>query len=297
MLERKVIRAKVTGFCMGVRQAVETACCEIEKNSRGNVYTLGPLIHNPHVLEELESRGLKIIDLQELPENFNGAAVIIRAHGVSLQTEADLQRRGVLVIDATCPKVKSSQLKAAEFSKAGYFLFLAGDESHAEIAGIRGYYETTETEVIIVNSPSMAEKSAKKLFAISPNAKTALIGQTTISAEEYKAIGSVISHYFPDLVIVNTICNATKERQDSLRELTGKVDGIIIAGGKDSANTRRLYDIAKASGKPCTLAEKAADIPKEFFSLKTIGLAAGTSTPDYVIKEIEERIRFYDTKS
>jgi len=279
-----VIRAPALGFCMGVRRAVEFAYGE----NQPPVHTLGPLIHNPHVLNELKRRGVATLNEEDLPADLHGATVIIRAHGVSPQTEAELHQRGARVIDATCPRVKSSQLKAAAFAQAGYRLFLAGEEHHAEITGIRRYYENNARLCAVVSNAAEAEKAAAALREKSHNAKTALIGQTTISEEEYRGIGAVIARYFPDLEIAQTICAATKERQDSLREIADKVDAIIIAGGKDSANTRRLLAIAEAAGKPCALAETPAGIPPDFFKFNTIGLASGTSTPDTLIDDIEQ---------
>jgi len=142
--------------------------------------------------------------------------------------------------------------------------------------------------VQVVSCAEEAEIAARLLSEVSEiqSPKTALIAQTTISEEEYHAIGAVISRYFPILEIIPTICAATRERQDSLRELLSKVDAVIITGGKDSANTRRLLAIAQASGKPCAIVETANDIPPEFFRFETVGLAAGASTPDKVIESI-----------
>ncbi|MCL2269785.1 MAG: 4-hydroxy-3-methylbut-2-enyl diphosphate reductase [Treponema sp.] len=306
-----IIRARKLGFCSGVRQAVDLAYKEAAR--QGAVYTLGPLIHNPQVLDELKRRGVEILD-ERLPEDLSGATVIIRAHGVGPQTEAELRRRGATVVDATCPNVKSSQLKAAAFAKAGYRLFLAGEERHAEITGIRGYYEAnvpvnaqnetagtprlTAAFCAVVCCAAQAEEAAAKLHAgeaFSGNdgpleAKTALIGQTTISAEEYREIGDAITRFFPGLEIAGTICAATRERQDSLREITGKADAIIIVGGKKSANSCRLLAIAETSGKPCALVETAGDFPPEFLKLNSVGLVSGASTPDTVIDEIEQTI-------
>jgi 4-hydroxy-3-methylbut-2-enyl diphosphate reductase len=290
-----IIRAKTIGFCTGVRRAVELAYTEAG-HSKGNrpVYTLGPLIHNPQVLDDLKRRGVEILDERHLPENLRGATVIIRAHGISPQTEAELRRRGAQVIDATCPKVKSSQIKAAAFAEAGYRLFLAGEERHAEIIGIKGYAGRDAPFCAVVSNAAAAEKAAAQLHdedsALCRSAATALIGQTTISAEEYQSIGSAITRFFPDLEIAPTICAATQERQDSLRELLEKTDAIIIAGGKESANTRRLLAIAEAANKPCAQVETVVDIPVDFFKFNTIGLASGTSTPDTVIDEIEHRL-------
>jgi len=285
---------------MGVRRAVELACNQADRPT-GKVYTLGPLIHNPQALEDLKQRGIEILDETKLPENLSGAVVIIRAHGVSPRTEAELRERGAALVDATCPKVKASQLKAASLAKAGYRLFLAGEESHAEIAGIRGYAEDgwnknehSRQFLRVVSNTAEAEIAAKLLSEDlklnSCPAKTALIAQTTISTEEYHAIGAVISRYFPMLEIIQTICAATGERRDSLRELLGKVDAVAIGGGKDSANTRRLLSIAQASGKPCAIVETANDIPPDFYKFETVGLAAGASTPDTVIDSIEQAL-------
>jgi 4-hydroxy-3-methylbut-2-enyl diphosphate reductase len=303
---KNIVRAKVLGFCMGVRRAVKIACnqlaCNQAERPAGKVYTLGPLIHNPQALEDLQQRGVAILDEHDLPENLSGGIVIIRAHGISPKTEAELRKRGAKVVDATCPKVKASQLKAASLAKQGYRLFLAGEESHAEIAGIRGYVEDGwiqgnhadhDKQFLQVVSNAEEAEIAAKLLSEDPELhngpiKTALIAQTTISDEEYHAIGTVISRYFPTLEIVPTICAATKERQDSLRELLNKVDAVVIAGGKNSANTRRLLAIAQASGKPCAIVETVNDIPPDFFKFKNVGLAAGASTPDTVIDEIEK---------
>jgi 4-hydroxy-3-methylbut-2-enyl diphosphate reductase len=281
-----VIRAKTLGFCMGVRRAVELAYTAA---SACRVYTLGPLIHNPQVLEELKRRGVETLNEENLPKDLHGASVIIRAHGVSPQTESELHRRGAQIIDATCLRVKSSQLKAAAFAEAGYRLFLAGEEHHAEIAGIKAY--AGAGFYAVAGNAASAETLAARLYAEDQSAgtrtKTALIGQTTISAEEYRDIGGAIARFFPDLEIAQTICAATRERQEGLREILDRVGAVIIAGGKDSANTRRLLAIAETSGKPCALVETAADIPPDFFSFNTVGLASGASTPDGVIDEAE----------
>ena len=287
----KVIRARVLGFCMGVRRAVDLACREAalqQADAAGKVYTLGPLIHNPRVLERLKLLGVQIMDESRLPKDLTGVSVIIRAHGVSPQTEALIRGRGGRVVDATCPRVKGSQLKAAALAVAGYRIFLAGEKHHAEIAGITGYAGTGFYAV--TGSAAEAEEAAARLMDEDAAAKTALIGQTTITVEEYNSIGESLKKFFPDLEIAQTICPVTEERQEALRELADTVDAVIIAGGKESANTRRLFAIAGAAGKPCALVETVADIPPEFFRFETVGLAAGTSTPDSVIAEIERAL-------
>jgi len=289
-----IIRARVLGFCMGVRRAVELTVTQAKKAAEEGsaVYTLGHLIHNPQVLADLEKQGviaLKQNALERIQEKGKNCCVIIRAHGISPQAEEKLRGMECKITDATCPNVKKNQLKTQELSRAGYSLFLAGESAHAEIEGITGYASSAPFCKAVVNT-QQAREAAAALHETNSNAKTALIGQTTISQDEYREIGNEIKKYFPDLEIVNTICAATAERQQALRELLNEVDAIIIAGGKESANTRRLLVIAQESGKPCAMVERASEIPREFFSFKTIGISAGASTPDSLINEIESAL-------
>jgi len=285
----KIIRSEILGFCMGVRRAVELATAEADRGT-APVYTFGPLIHNPVVLSDLESRGVKVLDV--LPQNIEGC-VIIRAHGIGLDVEEKLRSAesgaGCRVIDATCPRVKASQIKAEELAFAGYSLFLAGTPEHAEIEGIVGYTGSAPFRAVVCCALD-AEREAAKLYRKNNDAKTALLGQTTISEDEYFKIGEAIKILFPNLEIINTICPSTTERQQALRELLNKVDALIIAGGKESANTRRLLAIAEESGKPCALVENPDEIPPSFRSFETVGLCAGASTPDSLIDEIEKAL-------
>jgi 4-hydroxy-3-methylbut-2-enyl diphosphate reductase len=280
----QLYKARVLGYCMGVRRAVEMAYREA-REAPGRVYTLGPLIHNPQVLEDLRSRGVEALEGDRLPPDLRGGVVIIRAHGVSPALEAELGSRGARIVDATCPKVKASQLKARSLSGAGYQVFIAGEREHGEVIGIRGYAPGS----LVVANPAEAEEASRSLRAESPAAKAALIGQTTISPEEYAAIGAAIGKNL-DLEIVDTICGATRERQEALRELCAQVEAVVIAGGRESSNTRRLLEIARSRGKPCWLVESAADMPSEAAAFKTLGLSAGASTPDAVIREIENAL-------
>jgi 4-hydroxy-3-methylbut-2-enyl diphosphate reductase len=257
-------------------------------NSRSRVYSLGPVIHNPEFLAVLESRGVTLINELELPEKLENCTVIIRAHGISSKTESELNNRGYRIIDATCPKVKTSQLKAKELSDSGFFLFLAGEAEHAEIKGIHGYIK--DGFCVTVGCATEAETEAAKLYQTRGGVKTALLGQTTISEDEYNAVSASIKKYFSDLKIINTICAATAERQKSLRELLNHAEAVVIAGGRESANTRRLLLIAQESGKPCVLAENAGEIPDSFKNFETVGICAGASTPDSVIDEIERKL-------
>ena len=309
---------------MGVRRAVEmadaaisTAATETDVSAEGSlpqgrlpIYTLGPLIHNPHALASLSRRGIKILNESALStdspcaESLAGAVVIIRAHGTSPATENLLRELNVNIIDATCPRVKESQNTAFTLAKKGYTVFIAGEKDHAEVKGIYGYVmAASKIPCVIAGNPEEAGQEARELKQRSGQSdnetipvKTALIGQTTISADEYFAIAEAIKLHFPDLEIKNTICGATKARQKALKELCSLVNTVIIAGGKDSANTRRLLAIAKSCGIPAWLVENASEIPELLLQLPettetiTIGLSAGASTPDSVIDEIEHAL-------
>jgi 4-hydroxy-3-methylbut-2-enyl diphosphate reductase len=193
-------------------------------------------------------------------------------------------------VDATCPRVKASQLAARDLAEKGYRIFLAGERDHGEVKGIYGYAAGIEGVCVIVGNPEEAASAARSLRERG-DGKTALIGQSTISRDEYLSIAEEIQRIFPHLEVKETICGATRDRQDALRELCARVDAVIVAGGKASANTRRLLAIAGQCGKPCLLAESAADLPEGLDRYPSVGLCAGASTPDSVIAGIEEKLR------
>jgi 4-hydroxy-3-methylbut-2-enyl diphosphate reductase len=296
----KIIRAEVLGYCLGVRRAVELAWTEAVRaetaRSARRVYTMGPLIHNPQVVEDLRRHGVEVLDCRgeaALPEDLSDAVVIIRAHGITPQLEASLARRGAAIVDATCPKVKASQMKARSLSAAAYRIFLAGEKDHGEIIGIQGY----APDCVIVANREEAAAAAETLFRELSAGKgepaaprIALLAQTTLSPEEYRDIAEGIARFFPALERIDTICPATRDRQDALKALCAKVDAVIIAGGRESANTRRLLTIAESSGKPAWLVENARALPPGLGSCQTIGLSAGASAPDEAVGAIEEAL-------
>jgi 4-hydroxy-3-methylbut-2-enyl diphosphate reductase len=276
----RVIRAGVLGFCAGVRRAVALALEAAGK--AGGAYTLGPLIHNPEVMETLRRAGVEALEEGKFPPDLEGAAVIIRAHGSTPALEAELRRRGARIVDATCGHVKASQTRARALSAEGCVIFLAGEQGHGEIIGIRGY---VEGPCFVAADPPGAARAAEELARENPGAKTALLGQSTISPEEYAGIAGEIRRRFPGLKLINSICGATRNRQEALRELAGKVEALIIAGGRESANTRRLLAIAEGPageggcGKPAWLVENAAGIPPEARSFGEDGGEVGPLTP------------------
>jgi 4-hydroxy-3-methylbut-2-enyl diphosphate reductase len=278
-----IIKANLLGYCMGVRRAIDKALAGAEHTDGKKVFTLGPLIHNPRVVEYLKKQGINILDDKNLPKTLAGSIVIIRAHGISPQLEETLKLKQAEIIDATCPRVKANQRKAQDFSDKGYDIFLAGEKNHGEIVGLTGYCP----DCIVVENADEAADAAKMQYKKNPASDCALIGQTTISHKEYDSIGKEIQSFFPNLNIVDAICNATKKRQEALRELCSQTDAVIIVGSKSSANTKRLLKIAEDMGKPAWLVEDKIDLPKEIYQYERIGISAGASTPEEAIDEIE----------
>ena len=284
---RQVKRAKVLGYCMGVRRAVEAVYRALAKYPDKTVYTYGPLIHNPVTIRLLEAKGVRIVNPDEELKSqiIPDSPIIIRAHGIAPQKRQELIGCGAIIIDATCPRVIASQLRAAQYSQKGYTVILAGDKNHGELIGIKGYaLSVPNSQCITVQTAAEAEKLQYD------GAPTVLIAQTTIKREEYRAIAEILNSKILDLTILETICPATDERQEALLKLVEEVDAILVIGGGNSANTRRLLQTAIDSDKPAWLAESADDIPQDVYQYGTIGLAAGASTPDSSIDAIEKQL-------
>ncbi|WP_407435230.1 4-hydroxy-3-methylbut-2-enyl diphosphate reductase [Treponema sp.] len=286
-----VIKADTLGYCMGVRRAVESAEVALKEYKDKKVYSLGPLIHNQNALDDLASKGLNIIDENSIDELKENSVVIIRAHGVKPSVKKILEDKNTVIIDATCPRVTVSQNRVKEFSRQGYTVFLTGDKGHAEVEGIKGF---CESDFYCIENLSEAQDVLKtKTFE-----KVMLLSQTTFSEVEFAKISEYFKTFFDakkgddkiQLVIINTICPATKQRQEALEKLSGKVKGIIVVGGKKSANTVRLYQKASSYVKKAVHIENASEIPDEFYLLDTVGITAGASTPDSVIDEVVERL-------
>lgn len=280
----KIIRASVLGFCFGVRRAVELAEKALAENPGKKVYSLGPLIHNENALRALEVKGLHILEEEDIAGLEEGSVVIIRAHGVAPSVTDALEKRGCQIIDATCPRVKASQKMVERYSSENDYVVLTGDRNHGEVIGIAGYAGE--------NFSQIQDYTEAEVFNIPECDKTnvILLSQTTYSPKEFEKIESLFRTKFRNLAVMNTICPATNERQQALLELCSKVDGVLVIGGKTSANTKRLYQTAAANCRLAAHIQSASDIPSEFFTLKKIGITAGASTPDEIIEEVERKL-------
>ncbi len=272
------------GPCMGVKRGLDLA--RSLAGSEGMVYTLGPLIHNPQAVAELREEGVVPLSEAELDGRVAGTTVVIRAHGVAPELRSRIGRLGGRVVDATCPRVIASQKRAAAYARKGWTVVIAGDRDHGEVEGIAGHAREaggSDRSWAVVGSADEAE-------ALQVEGPVAVIAQTTIRAEEYRAICEVLSRRFSVIEIVDSICPATAERQEALAELARACDAIVVVGGRNSANTSRLYRAAAELGKAAWLIERAAELPPEIFGFERVGLTSGASTPDSYVDEVEERL-------
>ena len=281
----KIIRASVLGFCFGVRRAVELAEKALAENPEKTVYSLGPLIHNENALRALEAKGLHIVQEDEVNKIKEGSVVIIRAHGVAPSVTDALEKRGCQIIDATCPRVKASQKMVERYSSENDYVVLTGDRNHGEVIGIAGYAGENFSQLqdyTEAQSFNISDSDSKNII---------LLSQTTYSPKEFEKIETLFRSKFRNIAVMNTICPATNERQQALLELCSQVDGVLVVGGKNSANTKRLYQTAAANCKYAAHIQSAADIPQEFKTLSKIGITAGASTPDSIIEEVENALK------
>ncbi|MBQ9238528.1 MAG: 4-hydroxy-3-methylbut-2-enyl diphosphate reductase [Treponema sp.] len=277
-----VIRADVLGYCMGVRRAVDLA--ERAVAAGGTVLSLGPLIHNAVALMELEQRGLSVVPADALAAVPRNSTVVIRAHGVPPAVPQALSERSCTVVDATCPFVMRSQKIAVRFSEDGWTVILAGQKNHGEVIGIAGY--AGERFILVQN-----RAEAALLPPGGDGERAVLLAQSTFPAEEFRGIADVVKKKYAVLRVIDTLCAATYDRQESLKRLCPLVDGVLVIGGKLSANTAQLFATAQLCCRYAALIETAAEIPPVFFSLETVGLSAGASTPDSVIDAVERRLQ------
>jgi len=275
--QKTILRADIIGFCLGVRQAVGTLEKALEYNDR-DVYTLGPIIHNPRVVGDFTARGVKSADDPgDLPPD---CRVIIRAHGVPPRIKSALDDGTRIIMDGTCPKVIASQKTVRKYAQMGFHTVIVGDPDHGEIKGLAGFTE----HPIIISGP----EEAAKLDLRGP---VMVISQTTIKQDEYDRVCDVLKQKCKDLKIIESICSATEKRQEALRELCSRVDACLVIGGRESANTQRLYLTALETGVPSWHIQDASEIPDEIGSYDVIGLSAGASTPDSLIAEVERRLQ------
>jgi 4-hydroxy-3-methylbut-2-enyl diphosphate reductase len=276
----KIILARTAGFCMGVRRAMELAV-DAAGECPAPVRTQGPLIHNRHAVELLESRGVSVLTKTETPSD---GTVILRAHGVSPREREELAACGAKLVDATCPHVLLSQKRIAE--ETGREVVLVGDPEHPEVKALAG---AAKTMVYLISDLEGAER-------VRPEKDFIVIAQTTFNRRLYEEMAAILQKRFPGCKIFDSICNATESRQEEARELARKVDAMVVVGGLHSANSRRLAEVAREEGCPALHVEQADDLDPDFFArAKTVGVTAGASTPGWMTQQVIDRLESLGT--
>ncbi|HRX09493.1 MAG TPA: 4-hydroxy-3-methylbut-2-enyl diphosphate reductase, partial [Candidatus Limiplasma sp.] len=269
--------AKYAGFCMGVQRAVDEAMKASEQY--GSIVTIGELVHNPQVIELLETKGVKAVDTAA---EASGQTAVIRSHGVAPAVYEELETEGCVTLDLTCPFVRRQHEIVSRYSHDGKTVILAGQPDHPEVIGTIGW---CRGRVYTVASAQEAE-------ALPEMDEALLAAQTTFPPERWASILPVIQRKVKHLTVEDTICTATAQRQDEARKLAAEVDAMLVLGGKKSANTQKLYETCKAICPRILLIESADDIPADFADIHSeiIGITTGASTPDWLLKEVVTRM-------
>ena len=270
--------AKSAGFCFGVQRAVDSVYKELEENS-GKIYTFGPIIHNEQVVEDLNKRGIEVIDTVEQLKEIKEGTVVIRSHGVAKEIYDILEQQKLKMVDATCPFVKKIHNIVLDESNNGKTIIIIGNDNHPEVEGIKGW---VNGEVIVINKEEQIEK-----LSLPEQTKACIVSQTTFNHNKFKYLVEIIRKKGYDITVVNTICNATHVRQVETQKISSKVDGMIVIGGKNSSNTQKLYDICRNECENTFYVQTVKDLNlHELKSLKSIGITAGASTPKNIIEEV-----------
>jgi len=278
----EVIIAEHAGFCFGVKRAVKMAF-DASENKGQNVHTLGPLIHNPQVVERLSQQGVSKADaLTEIEDGI----VILRSHGVATpQIAIDAKAKGLTVIDATCPFVTNAQRYANTLLGEGYHVVMVGDKNHPETLSVVGH---AEGEVLVTEDFDEIKRWLNRLT----KKRVGVISQTTQTFEKFTNVVSFCIKHCEEVKVFNTICYATEERQDEAEKIAKDVQAMVVVGGKNSANTTHLADICRQEGIPVYHIETAGEIENAWFDgIQKTGVTAGASTPDWIIKEVVEHLQ------
>ncbi|MDD5259900.1 MAG: 4-hydroxy-3-methylbut-2-enyl diphosphate reductase [bacterium] len=275
----KIKLAKHAGFCFGVKRAVNLALKTASENKTKKIATLGPLIHNPQVTRELAGKG--IIDIAN-PQKVRSGIVIVCSHGMHPLVLNKLKKKKITIVDATCPFVRKIEKIVKKLKKEDYAIVIIGDQEHPEVKAITGY---AGKKVILIESV----EAARKLSGLK---KIGVVAQTTQSVEKYKLICRELKKKTKHLKIFNTICDATQKRQEEAVCLSREVEKMIVIGGYNSANTKRLAKLCLELGRPTRHIEQAKDLDPAFLkNTNSVGILAGASTPDWIINNVIARIK------
>ena len=284
MGEKKILVARTAGFCFGVKRAVEKVYEQVSMGKQ-NIYTYGPIIHNEEVIKDLRSHGVEVLNDEEELKTADADVVVIRSHGVAKYIYDILEERGITCVDATCPFVKKIHKIVAEKSTEGSYIIIIGNGEHPEVQGIRGW---AGEQVTVVQTPEDAER-----FELpDKDQKVCIVAQTTFNYNKFKELVEIISKKRYDIVVLNTICNATKERQTEARQIAARVDAMVVIGDKRSSNTQKLFEICKEECLNTYYIQTLDDLDiNQLRSVETVGITAGASTPNKIIEEVQNNVR------
>ena len=279
----KVIKAKTAGFCFGVKRAVDTVYEQVEKCGGRQIYTYGPIIHNEEVVKDMERKGVTVLRSEEELDALEDGIVIIRSHGVEKRIYDKLNARGIGIVDATCPFVKKIHDIVSEQSAQGKYIVIIGNPEHPEVRGIRGW--AGERACVIQNSDDAENFSPDK------NEKICIVSQTTFNYNKFKDLVEIISEKSYYVSVLNTICNATKERQSEAESIAETVDAMIVIGDKHSSNTQKLFEICRKACNNTYYIQTLGDLDlNQLGSVETVGITAGASTPNNIIEEVQNNV-------
>lgn len=280
----EVIVAKSAGFCFGVKRAVDKVYEQIEKHESKNIYTYGPIIHNEEVVKDLEQKGVEIINSKEELKSIKKGIIIIRSHGVGKDVYDIANANNLDIVDATCPFVLKIHKIVQNEKNNDSHIVIIGNENHPEVEGIKGWSSNPTT--VIGN-----EEEAKS-FEADKSKKICVVSQTTFNYNKFKYLVEIISKKGYDINVLDTICNATHERQAEAKKIAANVDSMIVIGGKHSSNTQKLYEICKKECDNTYYIQTIEDIELcKLQSSSCVGITAGASTPNYIIEEVHTNVR------
>lgn len=281
----KIELAKTAGFCFGVRRAVDTVYQQVGQAGGKPIYTYGPIIHNDEVVKDLEQKGVKVLDSKEELAVVEEGIVIIRSHGVSKEICGLMERKGIRCVDATCPFVKKIHKIVEEESGKGSHIVIVGNPEHPEVEGISGW---AGGPVTIIQTKEEAESFTIK----DPLQKVCIVSQTTFNYNKFKELVEIIAEKGYDIIVLNTICSATKERQEEARDIAKRVGAMIVIGDKKSSNTRKLFEICSNACADTYYIQTLDDLDmNQLRSVETVGITAGASTPNKIIEEVQNNVR------
>lgn len=281
----KIESAKTAGFCPGVKRAVETVYEQIRLHQDQEIYTYGPIIHNEEVIKDLAGQGVKIIHNEEELRGIREGIVIIRSHGVARNIYEQMEEQGLDSVDATCPFVKKIHKIVDEESRKGSYIVIIGNGVHPEVEGIRGW---AGDRVSVIRT----KEDARAFELEDPGQKVCIVSQTTFNYKKFKDIVEIFSKKSYDINVMNTICNATEERQTEAGTIARQSDAMLVIGGKHSSNTQKLFEICKRVCPDTYFIQTLDDLDlKKLQSFRSVGITAGASTPNNIIKEVQSYVR------